>query len=411
MNRTAARPEYGSYLPPALRAVENSLFGKFVELYEILLAGDSSPARSLQENRVLIQDLDPVLLAPITASGDLQYEPVNSISGELVYLGEMSSTRRNELMNLAGDTAMPVVARQHYEAAISLLFEMSWRNSRPRRLLESWVDMDVGTVDESLMAALDGFNDVRYESESRRLVAKGPMSLSRYNELGALSSASDYQLKLERLFGRSNNREEEIPGLEVLLDKIHRYSDPLAAPTTLFDDNSGQAGFFDDDFIPFIASWVALAVKRNWSEAKKRRLISTIVPVYKIRGTPTGIRTLLEIFVESPVDINETLGLQVGVRATIPDDTIVGGLPHHFQVEIPYGFRDVGDDPAPFDFEFIRSITETTREVLDLEKPAHTEYKVVYRFPGIVVGEYATINYDTLIWPPGNTLEVISLGV
>lgn len=411
MSKAVARPKYSSYLPPALRSVENSLFNKFIEFYEILLAGDSSPSKPLQQSRVLIEDLDPLLFAPIGASGDLQYEPIDAVSGELVYVGEMSSTRSNELMDLAGGMAISVAARQNYEAAISQLFEMSWRNAQPRRLLESWVEMDVGTIDELLITALEGFVEVRYEAESRRLVAIGPVSLSRYNKLRNLSTASDYQLKLEQLFERSNNREEEIPGLEVLLDNVHRYSDPLAAPTTTFDDSSGQAGYFDDDFVSFIASWVALAVKRNWSEVKKRRLISTIVPVYKIRGTPAGIRTMLEIFVESPVNINETLGLQVGVRATIPDDTIIGGLPHQFQVEIPYGFRDVGDDPAPFDFEFIRSITATTREVLDLEKPAHTEYKVVYRFPGIVVGEYATVSYDTLIWPPDRPLEVTSLGV
>lgn len=193
-------------------------------------------------------------------------------------------------------------------------------------------------------------------------------------------------------------RTEAVPGLERLLDGIGRYSDPLEAPAGSVDDDT--PGFFDDDFLPYLASWVALGLRQHWPEAKKRRLIAGIVPLYKLRGTREGIARTLEIFVESPVRIREELGIQVGVRATVDVDTTVGGLPHRFRVEIPYGYRETGEpNPLHFDLEFLRFLSGNVREVLDLEKPAHTDYEAVYDLPGIVVGEYSTVEWDTLLWP------------
>lgn len=194
-------------------------------------------------------------------------------------------------------------------------------------------------------------------------------------------------------------RTEAVPGLEQLLDGIERYSDPLEAPAGSADDG-GATRFFDDDFLPYLAGWVALGLRQHWPEAKKRRLIAGIVPLYKLRGTLEGIARILEIFVESPVRIREELGIQVGVRATVDVDTTVGGLPHRFRVEIPYGYREAGEpNPRRFDFEFLRFLSGNVREVLDLEKPAHTDYEAVYDLPGIVVGEYSTVEWDTVIWP------------
>lgn len=313
-----------------------------------------------------------------------------------------------------------------YQAAEDSAFErlvrlyemlMAGRGDRPSRLLKSWVELDVGTIDDA--SFLESEVDIHYDQDTRRLIFIGTMSSARQLELedsgitvGLTNGAlDDYRSGIRELYNRSQNREEEITGLEALLDNIQRFSDPQSIPSPVFDDSVGEGGYFDDDFIPYLASWVALSLQQQWPEVKKRRLIQSIVPIYKKRGTLDGIRTLLEIFVESPVTISEELGLQVGVRSTIKEDTRVGGLPHMFRVEIPYGFRDAGDPPRPFDFTFIRRVTDNTREVLDLEKPAHTDYTAGYRFPGIIVGDYSTIQYDTLIWPREQVLEITSIGV
>ena len=47
------------------------------------------------------------------------------------------------------------------------------------------------------------------------------------------------------------------------------------------------------------------------------------------------------------------------------------------------------------------------RRVVDLEKPAHTDYRALYRFPGVIVGDYSTVGWDTLLWPlPGVAMAI-----
>jgi hypothetical protein len=195
---------------------------------------------------------------------------------------------------------------------------------------------------------------------------------------------------------------EFLQGIEQLLDRIHLYSDPMKAPgpdTAAGAENGPWRGYFDENFLPYLAGWLALTLKKRWPAVKQRRLIHSIVPLYKKRGTLQGISEFLKIFVESPVRVHEELGLQVGIRATVGTNTIVGGWPHLFKVEIIYGYRESQEvTPKRFDVEFLRFISDNTIEILNLEKPAHTDYRVLYNFPGFVVGEYSTVGWDTLLW-------------
>jgi len=205
----------------------------------------------------------------------------------------------------------------------------------------------------------------------------------------------------QRRLDPEGDRTESLWGIEQLLDRIHLYTDPLTAPGAhgVSEDEASSKGYFDENFLDYLASWVALTLEERWPPVKKRRLIQNIVPLYKKRGTLQGIREFLEIFVESPVRVHEELGLQVGVRATVGTDTFVGGWPHLFKVEIIYGYRESKEEaPRRFDPIFLASIRENTIEILDLEKPAHTDYRVLYNFPGIIVGDYSTVGWDTLLW-------------
>lgn len=291
----------------------------------------------------------------------------------------------------------------------------------PERLLA--VAADLTLADPVLIAALEAQPDLRYDAASLKLVHRGPMSAARHAELeglvlgggpgaGAPASERDaYTAALARLFEASREAAEPIRGIEALLDGIARYSDPLQAPAAGGDGLELDARFFTDDFVSYLARWVAVSLRQDWPESRKRRLVQIIVPLYKKRGTLAGIRRILELFVDAPVAISEEPGMLVGVRSTVSVDTRVGGLPPHmFLVEIPYGFRDPGTPPTPFDLGFLRSVTQTTRQVLDLEKPAHTDYIARYRFPGIVVGEYSTVQYDTLLWAR-EPLDITTLGV
>jgi phage tail-like protein len=284
---------------------------------------------------------------------------------------------------------------------------MAGNREIPVRPLRASVSIDV--IPPALIGAP---GDVTYDTETRTFTFLGEMSHTRLAELLALGSvlsaderATYEQILTERLHPLTQGQTEAVPGLEQLLDDIARYTDPERAPGGN-RPSSAEAGFFDEDFVQYLAGWVSLSVTDNWPLSKTRRLIQNIVPLYKRRGTITGIRRFLEIFVEAPVRVSEELGIQVGVRSTVERDTTVGGLPHIFQVEIPYGYREVSAPPVPIDINNLRFVASNVRTVLDEERPAHTDYTIGYNFPGIVVGHYSTAGWDTLVWPNAETIDV-----
>jgi phage tail-like protein len=295
-------------------------------------------------------------------------------------------------------------------ARLTELFEMLMAGSELPivRPLSAHVVVDAVPPSIALAAAAE---DVSYSPSERRLTFAGEMSPARRDALLALgveltTGLSAYEAAIQTLFLASVEQSERVPGLEELLDDVVRYSDPQRAPGGRRPEPA-ERGFFDDSFLDYLAGWVALSLQSRWPEAKQRLLIQEMVPLYKRRGTLGGIRRFLEIFVEAKVEVSEELGLQVGVRSTVERDTTVGGLPHEFRVTIPYGFRDSADTtPRPFDFQFLSRTAANTVEILDAERPAHTDYRVGYQFPGFVVGRYSTVQWDTLLWPHGDTIDI-----
>jgi phage tail-like protein len=54
------------------------------------------------------------------------------------------------------------------------------------------------------------------------------------------------------------------------------------------------------DFLPWLASWVALELEPAWTEYQKRKLITEIVPIYRLRGLQAGLHAHLDIYVQTP---------------------------------------------------------------------------------------------------------------
>lgn len=153
-------------------------------------------------------------------------------------------------------------------------------------------------------------------------------------------------------------------------------------------------GLTPSDFITWLARWVALILQDDWSEESKRSLLKRIVPLYKKRGTKHGLSEYLAIFVGSHVTIDEFLqGITLGTTGTVGIDTFVGGLlPHLFIVTINF--------PKITSTGFVSDTINSTKAILDLEKPAHTYYALRLNFPGIIVGERSTVAVDTIIGSP-----------
>lgn len=69
-------------------------------------------------------------------------------------------------------------------------------------------------------------------------------------------------------------------GIEQAIARIHRIFQPWATPA---------------DFLPWLASWVALELDPIWDEYQQRKLISQMVQIYKLRGLKPGLQLFLEL--------------------------------------------------------------------------------------------------------------------
>ena len=147
-------------------------------------------------------------------------------------------------------------------------------------------------------------------------------------------------------------------GLEQYIDKIHTYFYP-GYPS--HENKINPAETAPKEFLPWLAGWVALSLRDDWKEETKRRFISQIVPLYRLRGTKAGLIQILKLYTQEEVNIYEF------------DDP-----PHYFQVELSLSDRtDLARTEA------------IARAIIDREKPAHTFYSLQLLFPSMrIINNY-----------------------
>jgi phage tail-like protein len=153
-----------------------------------------------------------------------------------------------------------------------------------------------------------------------------------------------YTYRLLSLFG------DELQELEYEIDGLHNYLSPERTRA---------------EILPWLASWVALALDETWPESRRRELIRRIVDLYKWRGTIEGIKTFVEIYTGIRPEIIEPFkaGWVIGIRSTIGEDTKI---------------YEPSEDPHSFSV-IVNSFEKLTAEqkqkimaVVELQKPAHT---------------------------------------
>jgi phage tail-like protein len=107
--------------------------------------------------------------------------------------------------------------------------------------------------------------------------------------------------------------EDVLEGFRYLLDDVDRYFTPALT---------------DQAFLPWLATWVALVLDEEWDDAKRRRLISEAVQLYRWRGTVYGLKRYLEIYTGLVPEIREWRwpgGMQIGVASRIGGFSSDGG--------------------------------------------------------------------------------------
>jgi phage tail-like protein len=133
------------------------------------------------------------------------------------------------------------------------------------------------------------------------------------------------------------------PGLEEIIEQVYKYFDPQQTP---------------EEFLPWLASWVALSLRADWTTETKRELIQEIVPLYRQRGTKQALETILKIYLKSSGLFPDPTQ-KVKIYDNFPQ------VPHYFQVELTLPNKNQ---------ELYWRQVRIAKAIIDLEKPAHTYY-------------------------------------
>ena len=175
----------------------------------------------------------------------------------------------------------------------------------------------------------------------------------------------------------------DAPGVEELLAGIGA-SGPDGGPQLrglqrYFDPRPPPAGA-PAQILGWLASWVALSLREDWTEEQQRRFIAQIIALYQKRGTLEGMIAMLKAYTG-----NEAVAVQEF------DD-----LPDYFQVELQLGISQVPIAPIPILRRIVERQQQIARAVIEQEKPAHTAYQLRFTdIPTMQVGTRSTVGIDT----------------
>jgi phage tail-like protein len=219
-------------------------------------------------------------------------------------------------------------------------------------------------------------------------------------------------------------------------------SAPLALERTI----AGIATYFDPlqtpkDFLPWLASWTAFSLRADLSPEKQREFLAKIISLYRRRGTKQNLVELLSIFtqarpeptVEEVVSGTTTAGSISGTTLTIggtitgtwaPGQLVSGGTTAAgtylvrqltgatggagtYEVSVS---QTAATAPLAGDYVHFFSVKLTleralpeaqlrqiaiARALIELEKPAHTNFELYPEFAGMQIGVYSTIGENT----------------
>ena len=143
----------------------------------------------------------------------------------------------------------------------------------------------------------------------------------------------------------------------------------IAQLATLFDPQNTP-----EEFLSWLAGWTALSLRSDLQLQSQRDFIAKIVQRYRFRGTKANLQELLKILLIVAPEVEET------------------DLPHFFEVNVqlpplstPEELRELG-----------RQI-DIARSIIELEKPAHTDYQINPVVRTMQISQFSTVGVDTLL--------------
>jgi|GEM_PF-560363 len=148
-------------------------------------------------------------------------------------------------------------------------------------------------------------------------------------------------------------------GVSSRLNEIHQLFDPRTT---------------DPDFLPWLASWLAISLNPDWSTLQRRQMLMAAARLFPDRGTAKAIREFVRIYAGANVEIEENSwpfqGFRIGVNSTVGDDTVIlppMNLAHCFVVRLDKPASGTKED------EIIK-----IHQIIQTQKPAHTSYFLAF---------------------------------
>lgn len=179
-------------------------------------------------------------------------------------------------------------------------------------------------------------------------------------------------------------------GLEEKITTISTFFDPIGDESISIANRQRTP----DNFLNWLAGWVALSLRDDWEEEAQRRFISRIVSLYQLRGTKQGMIEMLKTYTGMGVEVKDDFpdSLQIGVISTVGVDTWISkGVPHYFEVKI---ILETLDDLN------LKRKTQIAKAIIEQEKPAHTFYDLEIEVPSTIqvgVITRATVGVNTFL--------------
>ncbi len=159
-------------------------------------------------------------------------------------------------------------------------------------------------------------------------------------------------------------------GLEDMINGVHLYFNPRQTP---------------EEFLPWLAGWVALSIRDDWKVEVKREFIQQIVKLYRLRGTKQGLTQVLQLYLT-----NSGFGDNVKIFDRFEH------FPDYFQVQLTLNDRD----PE----KYWRQV-KIAKAIIDQEKPAHTFYTLKILVPTMQMTKRAIASYPFTLFSTPKTQE------
>jgi len=181
------------------------------------------------------------------------------------------------------------------------------------------------------------------------------------------AASQDFLERFLSLFGSF------LQGMEEQIDQVSRILDPEVV--------SGP-------FLSWLGSWLDLSVDENWSEQQVRQLLIAAPSLYKKRGTREGMEDIIAIYTGEKPLIVEYFQYKY-LQETQEIKEIMSSL----YDQNPYGFTVlVKQERVPTSAQLV-----TLQRIIDEEKPAFTEAKLVILQPWMYMDMHSYLGINTYL--------------